>query len=130
MNPSVALPSIHEILASSRVCTHFQPIISARQKSIVGLEALSRGIAGIEALSLGGVLENGGFIPPDILFKMARQEGLENKLKQLCQETAVRSFAALQNRPEGLVLFINFDPSAEIDDDAAADELYWLFDSV
>jgi EAL domain-containing protein (putative c-di-GMP-specific phosphodiesterase class I) len=122
MSLADALPSIHDILASNRLCTHFQPIISARQKSIVGLEALSRGIAGIEAMSLGGILENGKFIPPDVLFKLARQEGLEDKLKQLCQENAVRSFAALQNRPDGLVLFINFDPSAVIDDDTAADE--------
>ena len=130
MSRTDALPSIHDILASNRLCTHFQPILSVRQKSIVGLEALSRGIAGIEASSLGGVLENGRFIPPEALFKMARQEGLEAKLKQRCQETAVRSFAALQNRPEGLVLFINFDPSSVIDEDTAADELYWLFDSV
>jgi EAL domain-containing protein (putative c-di-GMP-specific phosphodiesterase class I) len=97
-----ALPSIHDILASNRVCTHFQPILSARQKSIVGLEALSRGIAGIEALSLGGVLENGRFIPPDILFQMPGGES-RRQIEAGLQETAVRSFAALQNRPDGLV---------------------------
>ncbi|HLQ79117.1 MAG TPA: EAL domain-containing protein [Terriglobia bacterium] len=129
MKSTQSRPSIHDILASNGVCAHFQPILSARQKSIVGLEALTRGIAGIEAMSLGSALVDGRFIPPDTLFQMASEEGVVDRLEQLCQETAVRTFADLQNRPAGLVLFMNFEPSVVKDDFAAADRLYWLLRS-
>lgn len=122
-------PSIHDILAAGNVCTHFQPILSARRKSIVGLEALSRGIAGIEAISAGSVAWEGGLIPPVTLFQMAESEGVVPQLEQLCRETAARRFAALPDRPEGLVLFMNFELLAA-SDDRAADQLSRLFASV
>ena len=37
--------SLGRLLATEAIATHFQPIFSVRQKSIVGLEALSRGPA-------------------------------------------------------------------------------------
>jgi len=122
-------PSIHDILAARNVCTHFQPILSARRKSIVGLEALSRGIAGIEAVSLGSVAWGGELIPPVTLFRMAESEGVVPQLEQLCRETAARRFAALTDRPEDLVLFMNFELLAASDNHAAA-QLSRLFASV
>src|SRR5882672_12882375 len=123
MRSTQALPSIHEILASKGICAHFQPILSARQKSIVGVEALARGIAGIEAMPLGSALVDGRLIPPDTLFELARKENVVGQLEQLCLETAVRSFANLKNRPDGLVLFMNYEPSVEGDSHTAADQL-------
>jgi hypothetical protein len=38
-----APPTAHAILAAGAVVTHFQPIYSAKQKSVIGVEALSRG---------------------------------------------------------------------------------------
>src|SRR6185295_12480826 len=125
----VVQPLIHEILAARSVCMHFQPIVSARRKSIVGLEALSRGIAGIEAISLGGAVSGGELIPPVQLFEMAEHEGVAPELEQLCRETAARRFAALPDRPDDLVLFMNFDLSAALDNHAA-DQLSRLFASV
>lgn len=123
MSATPTLPSIQDILAASRICTHFQPIISARQKAIVGLEGLSRGIAGVEAIPLGQTSAAGQLIPPITLLQMAAQAGLTAELEQMCRETAVRSFASVHDRPEGLVLFMNLEPSAVLDDCAGAEEL-------
>ena len=121
-------PSIQEILASSAVRTHFQPILSARQKSIIGLEALSRGIAGVEAISLGSIAADGELIPPATLFEMAQDEGVTAQLEQLCRRIAARCFASLPNSPEGLVLFMNFELAPALDENVA-DELSQLFRS-
>jgi len=130
MKSTESLPSIHEILASDGLCAHFQPILSAKQKSIVGLEALARGVAGVEAMSMGSALIDGRWIPPETLFQMAKREGVTEQLEQLCQDKAVKSFASLENRPEGLVLFVNFDPSAVREDYGAAEHLHRLVRSV
>jgi len=129
MKTTRTVPSIHDILDSNGLLAHFQPILSARQKSIVGLEALARGIAGVEAMSLGSALVDGKLISPESLLRMARREGAVDRLERQCQETAVRSFADLRNRPEGLVLFMNFEPSVVKDDFAAADQLCSLLQS-
>src|SRR3954471_5288828 len=80
--------SMGRLLAAEAIATHFQPIFSVRQKSIVGLEALSRGTA-----------SNGRLIAPYDLFKMAAAERLQAELESLCRKTAVRSFADLASRP-------------------------------
>src|SRR6267154_1475164 len=126
MKSTYSRPSIHDILASNGVCAHFQPILSARQKSIVGVEALARGIAGIEAMPLGSALVDGRLISPDTLFEMARKGNVVDRLEQLCLETAIRSFADLKNRPDGLVLFMNYEPSVVGDAYADADQLCQL----
>ena len=116
--------TIQHLLASSNLCAYFQPILSARQKTVIGLEALSRGIAGIEAVALNTVSSEGELIPPQELFRMARQEGVSNELEQLCRQTAIRSFAEMQDRPGGLILFMNFEPSTTLDDSEAAEQLH------
>jgi EAL domain-containing protein (putative c-di-GMP-specific phosphodiesterase class I) len=99
-------PSMRRLLAAEAIATHFQPIFSVRQKSIVGLEALSRGTA-----------SNGRLIAPYDLFKMAAAERLQAELESLCRKTAVRSFADLAARPGELLLFLNLDLSATDDHD-------------
>lgn len=93
--------SLRRLLAAEAIATHFQPIFSVRQKSIVGLEALSRGTA-----------SNGRLIPPYDLFNMASMENLHAELEQLCRKTAVRSFADLASRSDELLLFLNLDIAA------------------
>jgi EAL domain-containing protein (putative c-di-GMP-specific phosphodiesterase class I) len=111
--PSCAQPSARQIIQSRGVVTYFQPILSARQKAVTGLEALSRGIVGVEALSRGAVPSSDEVIPPFQLFRMAEEEGLAGELERLCRETAIRTFARLPNRPEDLILFLNFDSSQD-----------------
>jgi EAL domain-containing protein (putative c-di-GMP-specific phosphodiesterase class I) len=104
-DPSEPAPvSFRRLLAAEAVATHFQPIFSVRQKTIVGLEALSRGIA-----------SNGRLISPYDMFKMAAAEHLDAELEGLCRRTAVRSFAELASRPDELLLFLNLDLSASDD---------------
>jgi EAL domain-containing protein (putative c-di-GMP-specific phosphodiesterase class I) len=96
--------SLRRLLATEAIATHFQPIFSVRQKSIVGLEALSR-----------GVTTNGRLIAPYDLFKMAAAEQLHAELEGLCRRTAVRSFADLGTRSDDLLLFLNLDLTATDD---------------
>lgn len=105
-------PSIGHILARREVIPHFQPIVSARQKTIIGLEALARGRASGSELFTGAEL-----------FAQAAVEGLTDPLGLLCREQAVRAFAALQGRPEELVLFLNLDVPAHRTPTAIAEDL-------
>ncbi|HVV53664.1 MAG TPA: EAL domain-containing protein [Polyangia bacterium] len=89
---------LHGLIEARRVTTHFQPIFSVRQKSVVGMEALSRGIG-----------PRGDLIPPYLLFKQAAAEGIAGAVEDLCREAAVGNFSRLQARPPGLLLFLNLD---------------------
>jgi EAL domain-containing protein (putative c-di-GMP-specific phosphodiesterase class I) len=101
-------PTAREILAARAVVTHFQPIYSAKQKSVIGVEALSRGRNPSTA----------ELVPPAELFALARAEELHPELEDLCRDTALRTFAALRDQAretptrsgvDGLILFLNAD---------------------
>lgn len=113
------------IIETEGVITYFQPILSARQRCLIGAEALSRGVIGLEALSRGNItaaMSNGQIIPPGELFSMAANEGLTNELERLCRKTAIKSFATIE-RPEDLILFLNFHASSLEQDPASLDNL-------
>jgi EAL domain-containing protein (putative c-di-GMP-specific phosphodiesterase class I) len=99
-----------QIIDSGGIITYFQPILSARQRSVIGAEALSRGVIGVEALTRGrfAAIAAGQVIPPAQLFGMAEREGLSSDLEKLCRITAIKTFAAL-DRHEDLILFVNVD---------------------
>lgn len=109
--PSVAIDAL---IADRRLVTHFQPILSARQQSIVGVEALSRGVP-----SAG----EGEIVAPKTLFALAASQGLTARLETLCCETAVQQFAGLPGRPDGLMLFVNLSLSIVRDQSITADAL-------
>lgn len=121
------------VVREKSVVTFFQPILSGRQRSVAGMEALSRGILGVEALSRGTAPNhapriNGHgpapsqLIPPGQLFAMAEREGVKQEMERLCRQTAIRTFSGLQ-RDDDLILFLNFDASLIGDGDDAAAEL-------
>jgi len=91
-------PPRHAPVEARRVTTHFQPIFSVRRRSVVGLEALSRGVG-----------PTGNLIPPTTLFKLAAAERIAGPIEDLCRESAVRSFHRLRARPDDLLLFLNLD---------------------
>jgi EAL domain-containing protein (putative c-di-GMP-specific phosphodiesterase class I) len=97
-----AVPSFRHLLQTEAIATHFQPIFSVRQKSIVGMEALVRGRS-----------STGEPIAPCDLFRMAAAEQLSADLESLCRRTAVHSFASLTTRPDDLLLFLNLDLAAD-----------------
>lgn len=88
-----------EILQAERIRTFFQPIVSLKQKRMVGVEALSRGQAP----------SGDGLLPPVLLFSAAEQAGYTLALDRLCRKTALTSFNRLPIRDE-LLLFLNLDP--------------------
>jgi EAL domain-containing protein (putative c-di-GMP-specific phosphodiesterase class I) len=92
--------NISKIISKKAILTFFQPIISIRKKSIIGLEALSRGIDE----------SAGGIIPPEVLFATAEAEGLTVELDRLCREKALVSFQGLSQNQE-LFLSLNFKTS-------------------
>jgi EAL domain-containing protein (putative c-di-GMP-specific phosphodiesterase class I) len=108
-SPAAPCPSIAEIIRRRGTVTHFQPILSARQASIVGLEALSRGL-----------LDDDPLIAPKTLFSMAAETGTRPELEKACYETAVRTFASLPNRPPELMLFLNLSLAVMREHDATA----------
>src|SRR5271156_245110 len=87
------------IIDTGGVITLFQPILSAKQRSMVGAEALSRGVVGVEATSrgsIGAIARTGQVIQPQDLFRIAAEEGLSLELDRLCRRTAMRSFKDLK----------------------------------
>jgi EAL domain-containing protein (putative c-di-GMP-specific phosphodiesterase class I) len=95
------LSSAREIVDEASVVTHFQPIFSVKQKAVIGVEALSRGVNP----------ETHEIIPPLALFRMAEAENLSGELERLCRQTALGSFVSLRDNPESMILFLNYDPS-------------------
>jgi EAL domain-containing protein (putative c-di-GMP-specific phosphodiesterase class I) len=89
--------SIKEIIRSNDLLMHFQPIFSARQRSIVGLEGLVRSSRGMATDTRS----------PDWLFRTAAREGVTADLERLCCENAIRCFARVARGRGDLVLFLN-----------------------
>lgn len=90
---------LEEILRTEKIRTFFQPIVSLKQKRMVGVEALSR----------GETASNSGLISPALLFSAAEQAGCTLDLDRLCRKIAITSFCGLPLRDE-LLLFLNIDP--------------------
>ncbi|HVZ70848.1 MAG TPA: EAL domain-containing protein [Polyangia bacterium] len=86
------------MISTRAITTHFQPIFSARQKAVVGMEALAR-----------GVRRDGGIMPPVHLFKLAVEEGLSRPVEDLCRASAVQTFTRLDAASGDVLLFLNLD---------------------
>lgn len=94
------LVNIGDIIQNKEIITYFQPIVSVRQRSIIGFEALTRGIDN----------KTGRIIPPNQLFSLAEVEDKTVELDRLCREKALCSFKDLSVDNE-LFLAINFKTS-------------------
>lgn len=89
---------IEDIIRNERIITLFQPIVSIKKKSLIGLEALSRGFY------------KGRPVAPDILFKIALKNGMVLELDRLCRRKALESFARSSFK-DRCMLFMNMDAS-------------------
>ncbi len=85
-----------EVLRNKKIKTVFQPIVSLRDCSVYGYEALSRGPQNHE-------MEN-----PNILFEYAEKYSKLWELEFLCRTTALESVYDLQT---DLKLFLNVNPN-------------------
>ncbi len=93
---------IHPKLQNLTVSTHFQPIISVKKNSIIGIEALSRGtIKGSDEI-----------ISPYHMFKYA-SENTEDliELDRMCRESALNQFKEIKKTHKNLLLFLNIESS-------------------
>ena len=97
----IAYSPFERILALRSVSTHFQPIVSLKRKAIIGVEALVR----------SSDPATGHSIAPPQLFQWAREAEQLLELDQLCQDQALRSFAALPSREPELLMFMNVEAS-------------------
>lgn len=93
--------STYDLMRSGAITAHFQPLVSIKKRSIVGLEALARSTNPL----------NGERIPPDTLFRKASSEGMVLELDRCCRQKAFENFRSLRARNTDLLLFLNFDTS-------------------
>lgn len=96
--PSPAI-DLAEIIQRESVITHFQPLITMRSQSILGVEALARGLDP----------DSGQLIPPGQLFDLATSDRLLIDLDRLCRKKALQEFRTLRDQSPGLVLSLNFE---------------------
>lgn len=91
---------LNKILAERDIQTYFQPIISLRDGSVLGYEALSRG-------PVNSVLRM-----PTALFAAAETYGRLWELENLCRTRALETVMCLQ---AGIKLFLNVNPATIYD---------------
>jgi len=108
--------SIDEVITRGAVVTHFQPIISLRDKKVVGVEALSRGLHP----------QTGNTISPLDLISQAEINQLSLELDRLFRDKALNTYKTIDPAAE-VLLFINVNPKILESDDL---ELGWTNDRV
>lgn len=90
---------LSEVLQAQNVASHFQPIISIREKRVIGLEALIRATDP----------KTGAPISASRLFGAASQYRQALQLDRLCRQAAIEGFARLASLDPELILFVNLD---------------------
>ena len=93
---------IHAVLQARTMMSHFQPIISIRERRVIGLEALVRATNPV----------SGKPISPNYLFNAAARHKQSLQLDRMCREAAVSGFATLASLDPDLILFVNVDVSS------------------
>jgi EAL domain-containing protein (putative c-di-GMP-specific phosphodiesterase class I) len=96
---ALALIQFDQLMNQRAVTPHFQPIVSMRDRCVLGYEVLARS-------------RFFGLKDPHSMFAAARVLNLEGELSRIFREEGARTGAIL---PEDRVLFVNTHP-AEIDD--------------
>jgi EAL domain-containing protein (putative c-di-GMP-specific phosphodiesterase class I) len=91
MDPMIL--SVAEVLRRDLLVPYFQPVLSARQRTIMGVEALAR-----------APLPNGLVLDAEWLFSRAAAEDLVAELDRRCCEKAVERFASARRRDDHILL--------------------------
>jgi EAL domain-containing protein (putative c-di-GMP-specific phosphodiesterase class I) len=90
---------LREILRSGRIDIVYQPVVEVVERRIMGFEALTR-------------LPQRQFDSPDLLFKVANENGSLWALERLCRRKALESLPPLDKRQ---MLFLNIEPDSFFD---------------
>ena len=96
--------ALDDIIGQKQIRTVFQPIISLRDGSILGHEALSR-------VTCESVIRN-----PDMLFSVAGEYNRLWDLEQLCRTTALEAAYKFMIPPYSKMLFLNVNPNTMHDE--------------
>jgi EAL domain-containing protein (putative c-di-GMP-specific phosphodiesterase class I) len=89
------------IIKKRSITAHFQPIVSMRERQVLAVEALCRGVHP----------DNGLLIPPTVLFGLARSEGNLLALDRICRSKALDAFKHLGGPQKELMLNLNLEAS-------------------
>ncbi len=100
LNPSLSSAALKDILLNEKITVHFQPILSARNHSVIGFEGLVR-----------GKMPDGDLIQPLSLFNCAGKYGLTLELDRLCREKILAEFSKIFHRNKRSMLFLNLEIS-------------------
>jgi EAL domain-containing protein (putative c-di-GMP-specific phosphodiesterase class I) len=92
---------VRDLIDERMLVTMFQPVLSIRNRRIVGYEALSRGRR----------LDGGPLMDPSMMFEKAAREECVVELDRLCREKAVEAYCVAENLCQKKLLFINIDVS-------------------
>lgn len=84
-----------------RILTVYQPWVSIKTQSVVGVESLSRGI----------LRENDVIIPPLTMFNLAPDVQARLELDRLCRTLALERFAPIHQSRRDLLVSINVNTS-------------------
>ncbi|MEK8022993.1 MAG: EAL domain-containing protein [Candidatus Hydrogenedentota bacterium] len=94
--------AIKELIEDERIVTHFQPIHSVQTRTILGVEALSRGVNPSDASP----------IAPARLIEESRSAGLWLAMERLMRRTSLETFRThFGDQNNSMLLFLNFDPA-------------------
>lgn len=91
---------LKEIIKNEQVEIMFQPIMSTHHIDFLGFESLVRGIN-----------ENGGLIPPNLLFNEAKRLDLVLELDKVCIKKGLETAGPIYEKHPDMVLFLNVDAS-------------------
>lgn len=100
----ISAENLDSIIHHELVITYFQPIISLKNRLLMGFEALSRGFD----------IQGNKEIPPNVLFSSARRENKAVEVDRLCREKAIQQFGRMKASDRdghSSLLFLNFDAS-------------------
>jgi EAL domain-containing protein (putative c-di-GMP-specific phosphodiesterase class I) len=92
---------IQDVLAHERVEAFFQPVVSIKKKTVVGWEALSRGLDA----------DGRPVVPPLDLKEAAHLAGLSVELDRLFRKKALEAYKTSLAGKGDWLLFLNFDSS-------------------
>ena len=97
---SASVPALadEELLLNCKALAFFQPIGSVKTRSVVGVEALARGLDA-----------SGCVISPGQLFAEAAELGVAGPWEMLCRENALATFARAFPHHDSLLLFVNIN---------------------
>lgn len=93
-----------DIICNKQIKTVFQPIISLKNGSVLGHEALSR-------ITCDSIIRN-----PEMLFQIAGEYNRLWELELLCRTKALEAAFKFMNPPYSKMLFINVNPNTMHDD--------------